>query len=422
MSILAWRRRRICPSVELTRASGTLDGEGLQVHWLRPVPPIDNGQAQLRIVDPDTLEIIVTGGRQRLRNQKEASAGGLQIRGGRMRITGLMQPHQIGVIEADIAGPLPDALALLREPRLALARSPSDRPEEPGRPGDGETQPHRCRWRTRCGWTTSPSRCRRISTACISARLVAGRDLDQGVLDLTANTDGMKLNGRALLASIPAKLDAAMDFRAGPPTQVVQSVTVSGQPDARQLAAAGLDATSVLNGPAQLQAVLSERRNGQGDVAVTADLTGAELAVAPLEWRKPRDAPAKASARLLLDHDRLTGIDAVQLDGDGVVLRGRADFSGGRLSRFRVDRLVLGRTVAQGTVNLPTGGPDRCQSQRRDARSGAASRPPHPAAPRQPRDRTEPPPGPPWVVDAKFDRVLMAQGRASSDVMAARRE
>ena len=81
-----------------------------------------------------------------------------------------------------------------------------------------------------------------------------------------------------------------MDFRAGPPTQVLQSITASGQPDARQLAAAGLDATSVMTGPAQMQAMLTERRNGQGDLAVAADLTAAELIVAPLEWRKPRAA------------------------------------------------------------------------------------------------------------------------------------
>ena len=173
-------------------------------------------------------------------------------------------------------------------------------------------------------------------------------------------------------------------------------MTVSGQPDARQLAAAGLDATSVLNGAAQVQAVLSERRNGQGDVAVTADLTGAELVVAPLEWRKPRVAPAKASARVLLDHDRLTGIEAVQLDGDGVVLRGRADFSGGSLSAFRIDRLALGRTVAQGTVNLPTAGPItvNLSGATLDLAPRLARRtPPHPPA----RDRAEPPPGPSWV-------------------------
>ena len=205
--------------------------------------------------------------------------------------------------------------------------------------------------------------------ACISG--AGGRTRPgSGRVELTANAEGMKLNGRALLASIPAKLDAAMDFRAGPPTQVVQSVTVSGQPDARQLAAAGLDATSMMTGAAQVQAVLSERRNGQGDVAVTADLTGAELVVAALEWRKPRDAPAKASARVLLDHDRLTGIEAVQLDGDGLV----AAWARGIQRRPAVSvshgPAGLGRTVAQGTVNLPTAGPIAVQSQRCDARSG----------------------------------------------------
>jgi AsmA-like C-terminal region len=403
-------------AIELTRASGTLDGAGLQVHWLRPIPPIDNGQARLRIVDPDTLEITVTGGRQRLRNQKEASPAGLQIRGGKMKITGILQPHQLGVIDADIAGPLPDALALLREPRLALLdRHPVDL-----RNPAGQTT-------VKLSLILPLEDAVRMDDIAIQVQahldgvhlgaLVAGRDLDEGVLDLTANVAGMKLSGHALLASIPAKLDAVMDFRAGPPTQVLQSVTVSGQPDARQLAAAGLDATSLLNGAAQVQAVLSERRNGQGDVAVTADLTGAELVVAPLEWRKPRVAPAKASARVLLDHDRLTAIESVQLDGDGVVLRGRADFSGGSLSTFRIDRLTLGRTVAQGTVNLPTAGPIsvNLSGATLDLAPRLARRtPPHPAA----RDRAEPPPGPSWVVDAKFDRVLMAQGLASSDVTA----
>jgi hypothetical protein len=401
-------------TVELTRASGTLDGDGLQVHWLRPIPPIDNGQAQLRIVDPDTLEITVTGGRQRLRNQREASAAGLLIRGGKVRITGIMQPHQIGAIDADIAGPLPDAVALLREPRLALLdRHPIDLKNPAGQTA------------TKVALTVPLEDAVRMDDIPVKVQahldgvhlgaLVAGRDLDQGVFDLSANADGMKLNGRAVLASIPAKLDAAMDFRAGPPTQATQTVTVSAQPDARQLAAVGLDATSLLSGPMQVQAVLTERRNGQGDVAVTADLTGAELAVEPLAWRKPRDAAAKASARVLMDHDRLTGIDAVQLDGDGFAARGSAEFSGGRLSVFRLDRLELGRTVAQGTLSLPASGPITANLS--GATVDLAPRlgrhtPPHP-----PTRKAEPPPGPPWVLDARFDRVLMAQSRTASNVV-----
>jgi hypothetical protein len=212
-----------------------------------------------------------------------------------------------------------------------------------------------------------------------------------------------------------------MDFRAGPPTQVVQSVTASAQPDARQLAAAGLDATSVMSGPAQMQAVLNERRSGQGDVAVTADLTGAELFVSQLEWRKPRAVSAKASARLLLDHDRLTGIDGVKLDGDDLTVRGSAQFSGGMLSGFRLDRLVLGRTIAQGTLDLPVEGPiainltgatldlaarlERRTPANATTRSSAAARGQQPA-------------GPPWLLNAKFDRVLMAHGRAANAVVA----
>jgi hypothetical protein len=394
-------------SIELTRASGTLDGDGLQVHWLRPVPPIDNGQAQLRILDPDTLEIAVTGGRERLRNQP----GNLQIRNGRMRITGIMQPHQIGVIEADIAGPLPDALALLREPRLGLL----DRHAMDLRNPAGQAT-------ARLSLTVPLEDSVRMDDIAIQAQahldgvhlsaLAAGHDLDQGTFDLNTNPEGMKLSGHGLLGQIPAKIDASMDFRAGPPSQVVQSVMVSGQPDARQLAALGLDATALLSGAPQTQAVLSERRNGQGDIAITADLTGTELVVAALEWRKPRESPAKASARVLLDHDRLTGIDAVQLDGDGLTVRGRVQAIAGRVASLQIERLVLGRTIARGRLELPASGPLAV-----DISGSVLDLAPRLGrrAPQQATKRSEQP-GPAWTVDARFDRVLMAQGGAASNV------
>ena len=66
--------------------------------------------------------------------------------------------------------------------------------------------------------------------------VVAGRDVDQGVFDLDATNDGLKANGRALLASIPARLEVAMDFRGGPPTQVVQSITDQASAFARDCA------------------------------------------------------------------------------------------------------------------------------------------------------------------------------------------
>ena len=124
----------------------------------------------------------------------------------------MMQRRQVGAIEADIAGSLPDTLALLREPRLALLdRHPIELKDPAGQvavklslsiPLQNDVQMDDVAIRAQA----------HLDGVHLSA-LVAGRDLDQGVFDLSANPDGMKLNGRALLASIPSKLDAAMDFR-----------------------------------------------------------------------------------------------------------------------------------------------------------------------------------------------------------------
>ena len=396
--------------VVLTRATGTLDGDGLQVHWLRPVPPIDNGRARLRIIDPDTLEIAVSAGRQEPRKGSTA----LLVRDGRMRITGIMRAQQMGVIDADISGSVPDALGLLREPRLGLLdRHPIDLKDPTGRanvkvavalPLDKNV--------TMDGVAIHAQA--RLDNLHLSS-VVAGHDLDDGVFDLDANADGMKLNGSASLALVPATVDASMDFRAGPPTQALQTVTVAGQADAAQLAAVGLDATSVLSGRMQLSATLTERRNGTGDVAVASDLTASELTVAALEWHKSSGIAAKATARVLLDHDRLMRLDSVQLDGAGVSLRGRGSFSGGKLAQMQLDRLVLGRTVAQATVRLPENSASpievNCSGSVLDlAQRMERSTPPRKAA------EVEPSPGPPWVLDAKFDRVLMAHGAALDGV------
>jgi hypothetical protein len=142
----------------------------------------------------------------------------------------------------------------------------------------------------------------------------------------------------------------------------------------------------------------------------------AELAVSALDWRKSRGVAAQATARLALDHDRLIRLDAVQLDGDGVALRGRGTFSGGRLEQVQLDRLVLGRTVAQGTVRLPETSAAPIVVNCTGSVIDLAQRLERRSMPRMPTT-TEPPPGPPWMLDARFDRVLMAHGAALGNVV-----
>jgi len=386
----------------VTRATGTLEGRDLTVSWLRPVPPIVQGQAVLRIIDPNTLQIAVKSGRQSL------PGGGLAISSGSMRITGLMQRDQVGDIRADITGTLPNVIMLLRAPRLQLlARHPIALDNPTGNvvasvtvnvPLDANVQIN-----------DIPIRVAAHLDAAGLTGLVAGRDLSDGALDIAADNNGLTVKGTGRLAGIPANLDGSMDFRAGPPTQVVQRVTVSGRTTAKQLAAAGLDATNLLSGPVGLQEVLTEQRNGAGNVAFSADLSDATLTVAPLDWRRPLGAGARATARVLLQHDKLAGIDGIAVTGDGVLLRGGARCESGRIAAVQLDRMVLGRTDLAGTVSLPTTAHGPIVVRLEGPAIDLAARLQQPIRRRQPR-RIAPPPGPPWTLDGRFDQVLMAHG------------
>jgi hypothetical protein len=402
-------------AVTLTRASGSLQGSGLTVSWLRPVPPIVQGQAVLRIVDPDTLQIDVASGLQRLRN-----GNALTVTGGSMRITGLMQRDQVGTVQAGVTGSLPDVIALLQEPRLGLlSKHPISLGETAGdvTATVSVTVPLEAQVSMdRIGIQVGAH----LDNASLGG-LVAGHDLSDGTLDVTADDDGMTVKGKAELAGIQASLDAAMDFRAGPPAQVLQRATVTGRADAKQLAALGLDATDLVAGPIGLQAVLAEQRDGSGSLAVAADLTDATLSVGALGWHKAPGAAALASAQLQLQHDQLDGIDPIEAKGDGLLLHGSATCDDGRISLVTLDRVTLGRSDVQGSVQFPAkpgAGPIavRLAGPVLDVSGRLAQPKPVGQASAAPPPRAASPPGPPWTLDARFDRVLMAGGSVLAPV------
>src|SRR5581483_7754263 len=132
--------------------------------------------------------------------------------------------------------------------------------------------------------------------------------------------------------------------------------------------------------------------------------------VAPLDWRRPLGAAAHASALLQLHGDALDAIGRFAASGDAVTLRGSAQCQDGRIVLVRLDRVALGRTQMGGTVSFPArprAGPIAVRLDgpvldlaARLARPRAGRHPPSP----------EPAPGPPWTLDARFERVVAAHG------------
>lgn len=390
----------------LSKAVAGLEGDDLTATWLPNVPPVEHARAHLALIDPDRAEIDVTSGRQRVKNGDP-----IAILNSHITLTGLSKNHQVAVIACDAAGSIPAAISLLKEPRLRLL----DRhPMELGNPaGDVRMSLH----------LTVPLELSltfddvtfhgtgTLSKAHLSG-IAAGRDMDDGALSLDVDANRLTLKGTAKLAGIPASIDGTMDFRSGGPAQVTRRFAVTAKPSVQALTNAGLDTAGVLTGDVGLAAVLSERRGGDNDVTIDADLTGATAAVAPLAWRKPAGTTARATARLRLAKDRLTGIEAIAVSGDRLDLRGSASLTNGHLDSLRVERALLGRTDIAGTVRLPPNGPIVIEAA--GPSLDLATKIEEPAPKRPPGTRA--PPDPAISLRGRFDRVFVAHGQTAESV------
>ena len=392
-------------------ATGSLLGEGLTVHWLAPVAPIERGNARVNLLDVDNLEILVSSGRQTLDPGPHES--GLVVRSGKVRIAGLSQAHQVATIEADIAGPVADAVTLLRSKSLHLFDRVQLDLNNPGGQLSG-TIAATVKLEASLPIEQVPIRAKLRLQDAQFAGLVAGRDLRQGNIDIVATTEGLKLTGQAEIATIPTQIEAEMNFRSGPPSQMLRRIVASGRATSRQLAEIGLDAGQALGGSLALKAVVSERRDGSGEILVDADLAQATLLVAPIDWQKPAGQAASGQARLKLRRGRLVGIDDITLDGrapgaEALSLRARAAFAEGRIAALTIDRVTLGRTSGAGTVRFPAGGgpiqavfngPVLDLSRVLSSKAGFGGRLPAEEAKL----------GPVWILDTRFDRAIMANG------------
>ena len=400
--------------VSLTALSGQMRADDLTVHWLRPVPPAVHANGLMTFRGPDVVEIRIDTGRQ----------GALRIHDGLVRITGLAKKDQDIAISLGVTGPLAEIVQLLKHPRLKLL-SKQKLPLN-GVAGTAEV---------RLGLSFPLLKNLDLDDLKVRTEaqlsgvrlrgLVAGRDLERGQLKLALTQDGMQLAGQAQLAGIPAGLRVDFDFRSGPPSQVLLRAAVNARVSDQQLARLGLDTGTYGSGVAGLAATYAQHRSGRAEVDVRADLR--DVAVQTPVWSKPRGAPAQASARVVLQDDRLVAVDRVHAEGPGLLVDGSADLAAGKPSVLRLTRAMLGRTSAQGEIRLPVRPGDRlvvalsgpvldvAQYLRRQPVTGSATRPP--SSQRRPSPQAEKTPGTPYLIDLRFGQVVLGANHAVGPVL-----
>jgi AsmA-like C-terminal region/Protein of unknown function len=394
--------------IGLPAATGSVDGQDITLHWLRPVPPVEHASGTLRILDPDTMDILFQSGRQRPSGPRADTAqGALTLTGGKMRITGMMHPHQLGKIDAEITGSIPQALALLREKRLHLLdKHPIDLRDPAGTATAklGVTLPLEDSVTVDQIGIRAEARLESVHLTAIAA----GHDLDRGNFDLVATNDGLTVKGQGVVAGFNAQLGVALNFLGGAPSEVVETVTATGRADAKQLAQVGISAGTIFAGTAGFRVNLTEKRDGTGALGINYDLRDADLTVRPLNWQKKVGDPAAGEMQLRLDHDKVTGADLITLDGDGLSVRAQADYSPGGID-LHLQRFVLANSDATGDAHFPPGGGEisaTLRGRQLDLSPRFSEHTPSPKPPPSSQAR-----GQPWSIDARFDRALMNHGQ-----------
>jgi hypothetical protein len=395
---------------QVTALSGGLVADDVTLFWLRPIPGLTHVRARVTVQSPDALLVTMeAGGQDRLRLTPGSS----------IRITKLEEKHQFGDIDASLSGPLPDALALLNNPRLnLLARSKMDMTDP-----SGEVEAHltlHVPLEDRVTMDQIP-----IAATAHLARVhlggvAGGYNLDDGDLTLHVTDDGLSMQGRAALAGIPAQLALGMDFRAGPPDQVLQHATADGTATPDQLARAGLPPAAVhvlTGGTTNLRVAYDGRRDDSATLQLNADLARAAIAT-PFGWSKPSGQAANADARILLDHGHLAGIDRLRADGPGLSIVSRAQVTAGRPSTLLLEHLDIGGTRAHGRIGFPVPGRDSYSVVLNGPLLDLSAYLARPAS-TQPASSSPPPGqddavGPPWSVSLGFDRLQLARAKTLS--------
>lgn len=394
--------------LHMTAAEGSLLGDDVTIHWLRPVPPIEHAQAVLTLVNSDLMQIAIPSARQ----------GEAVLSNGLVRITGLAVKDQFLALSADVSSTVPVLLTLLKHPRLHLLDRKPIPIQNPAGTLAGSLH-----------ITLPLNSDLKFEDLDIHAKgrlsglrlggLVAGRDVDRGDVTVDMTQQGMHAAGQAAVAGILGAVAVDLDFRDGGPAQVIRHASLNGRATARQLAAAGLDTSGLVGaGQAAVKAAYTARRDGQATVEVQADLRDVALSVAG--WTKAAGQPATANAQLALRDDRLLGVHSLDARGSGMEVRGRAEMIGDRPRRLVLDPIHLGPTRARGEIRLP-GSPG--EPIRATLEGSVLDLAPHLSGASAPRPGARPAPraeeaSTPFVADIRFDQVLLAGERGIGAVTA----
>lgn len=322
--------------------TGSLAYEGLDVHYLRPLPPIQN----------------VTGKGQFNRSglHFQVESGDLEkmlLTSGHVDITGLDRPERAIAIRTGITGSLGEAIALLNHPRLDLIAGL-------GMPLEAATGRFQVEPKIAFALNTSVQmkdidiNVQGILQDVSLQEAVLSQDLSNGQLRIDLDKHRMSVEGQAEWADIPLSLtwDAILNPSNADGWRNQMHVVIPRVGHAGR-ARLGYDFPGLLKGPMAAVIHMQSSWDAQQTVDLQLDLRETALHVPLLDWHKPAGESAKAGGRLQITANREAALTDLHLETDVLKARGRAQFDGTALTHINFPHVTFGTSALRDVVFQP---------------------------------------------------------------------
>lgn len=330
--------------VVVDHIGGTVEGSGVTVDYLSPMPVVKNAAATANF-DAKDFRINIKGG----------EVYGLKVKDGLIILGGLDQEDQFADIDLNIAGPAADALKLIDHKPLGYAKALGIDPAVVG--GDATT-------RLRLKFPLLHSL--KLEDVAIKAhaslkgatipKVAMGLDLSKGDLELDVDAKGLDASGPVVLGSIPADLKWRENFSKGSPFRS-RYILKAPKVDEAQRVELGLDSVPFIapfmEGAMAADVVATLFGGGRGDIEARLDLSPARMRLPGLGWRKEERTTGGAEVLVRLDKMKVAAVPRFSVQAGDLQARGSVTFAGdGQVRRVDFDRLSFGRTDINGSLQF----------------------------------------------------------------------
>ena len=329
-------------AAEVTSVTGTLQYRDLEVHYLRPLPPVEKiaGTGEF---DLDSLRFSVETGRLE----------GLALGESKVNITGFQDAdskrgiYERLTIDTKAVGPVYDALAILEHERLNLLSKVGL--SAAGSGGAVSAQ---------LGFQFPLSKdlsfddvSLQVEAAVHSGELknvFLGQDMTEGQLAVTVDQSGMQVSGPLHLGGVPLSASWKESFAETAQVRSVMEAEIPRSSDAER-ARFGLDIGDAVRGPLAATVSMVSRDNGLSTLQVSADLKEATISLPEIHWQKLPGTEGSLSLTMDLDSSGPLAYRDVVLQAGDLTARGRATPGRNRagLGAIELERVAFGRSSLQ---------------------------------------------------------------------------